>query len=109
MLEPVGIPDRDGDLPHSHASRIAEPRPRQRGIDTQDGEVGARILADEIRAKRATVGEHHLQPRRTVDDVVICQDETVRCKDDAGAGALVAAVDIDDGGTDGLDGSNHRV
>jgi len=40
---------------------------------------------------------------------VICQDETVRCKDDAGAGAGIAAMNVHDSWTDGFDGADDRL
>ena len=44
-----------------------------------------------------------------MDDVVICQHEAVRCKDDAGAGTRVAAVHVDHGWTDGFDRADDRL
>ena len=44
-----------------------------------------------------------------MDDVMICQHETVWCKDDARSGARIAAVDIDDGGADAFDGADDRL
>jgi len=44
-----------------------------------------------------------------MDDVMICQDQTVRCKDDARPGARVAAMNVHDGWTDGFDGPDDRL
>jgi hypothetical protein len=47
-----------------------------------------------------------LDARRAVHDMVVCQHQTVRCKDDAGSRAFVATMDVDDSGADGFDGAD---
>ena len=41
--------------------------------------------------------------------MVICQHQTVRCKDDAGPCTRVAAMHVDDRGADGFDGADDGL
>ena len=109
MLEAVRVADRDGDLANAYSPRIAKARPRHRRIDAQHREVGSAVLPDHIGAYRAPLRQNHLHAGSAVDNVVICQHEAVRCKDDAGTGARVAAVHVDHGWTDGFDGADDRL
>ncbi len=54
-------------------------------LDAQHGEIGARILEDEIGVEFALVGESDLDLVRILDDVIVGDDEAGGVDDDAGA------------------------
>ena len=109
MLEPVRVSDRNRHLTDASAPRIAEAGERKRRIDAQHGEIGAGILSDDVRAQRTAVRKNDLWLDRAVHDVMVCQHETIRCKDDTRTGAVASTVNVDDGRTDDLDSADHRL
>ena len=98
------VADGNRHLPDTHATRVAEPGPGQRaGVDAEHSEIGMRIVADEVPAGRAPVGQRHRQLTDLVNDMTVRQHEAVRREDDART-ASPLALDPHDSGADGLDG-----
>jgi hypothetical protein len=57
-LKAERVSDRDRDLPDPHGRRVREANGLQmRGIDTDHGEVGVRVVSDQLRAEPAPVAE----------------------------------------------------
>ena len=92
-LEPVGVADGHDQLADAQAARVAEARRHQVGrVHAQDGEVGLRVVADELRVQFASVAQRHAQLVGAVGDVAVGEDEAVAGDDEAGARAGVAGL-----------------
>ena len=75
LADPEGVADRQHDVADLQVLGVAQDRRRQRGVvDTQNGEVGALIRAQDAGSHLAPVGERDLDLARVLDDVVVRQD-----------------------------------
>ena len=84
MMKPVRVADGDRNLPDPDGTRVAERRERQRrSVDADNGEIGVRILADEIRLRRAAVGHDDRQRGGRLHDMAVGEDQAVGCKQHA--------------------------
>jgi len=115
VAEAERIANGDGDLADGDFVRIGEPEMVQVGqVDTQDGEVGAGVIADDEGARLAAVGRLRDDLVRTVNDVAVGHDESVRRDEEARAGASPAllfgvGLDMHDGGAGLADGRGDGV
>ncbi len=81
----------------SWPTRRPRESPRRAGdevgrVHAQDGEVGLRVVADELRVQFASVAQRHAQLVGAVGDVAVGQHEAVAGDDEAGARACVAGL-----------------
>src|SRR5207247_8385354 len=105
----VRVADRDRDLSDADAARIAERRPgERRAVYSDDRQVGVRVVSNHIRPARVAVGHDDGQGSGVGNHVAVGQDETVWREKDARA-AAPPGVDLDDGRSDDLDRTNHRL
>ena len=92
--EPERVADRNHELPHLNRLRIAEPqRGESRRRCSDNGEVGVRILADELGRQLPPVGERHVNRFCLVNDVAVGENQAVRRDDKARALAARARGD----------------
>src|SRR4051794_1942359 len=101
VFELERIADGDGPVTLADAVGVAQRNARQRlaGLDLEEGDVGGRIAADDLRIARVAAiavlvgAPMHLHLARAFDDVIIGDDVAVRRNDEAGsAGDLLALV-----------------
>jgi len=98
-LKTVRIANRDRKLPNSNVFRLAHPRRAQlRGVNPDDGEVGVRIISDQVSIGFASIGERYLNSLSAMHHVAVGQNKAVRRDNEARAAALalaIAATDLD--------------
>ena len=63
------------------------------GLGTDDGEVGPGIGSHDATAQLPTIGEANIDALGLTDDVMVGQEETIGCEQDAGAGCFADARD----------------
>ena len=80
-----------------------------RAVDSQNGDVGIRIVAYEIGAVLPAVDERHRDGLRLADDVAVCEDEAVWREDETRSAASTFDVDLHDGRADNFYGFNDRT
>ena len=98
------MPDGDYELADPQLTGVAEPGVRQAGARrAQHGEVGVRILADQLRLERGAIPQRQLIGFDGAGDVAV--GERVAIGRDQHPGADPA--DADDGRTDRVDDRNH--
>src|ERR1051326_2363660 len=82
VLEPVRITDRQHELANTNLLRLAEMSGHKvRCIDPDYGEIGIRVVADQLRLVLVAVRDRDFNLRCAMDDVTVRQNETVRRKD----------------------------
>ena len=92
VLEAVRVPDRNRQLTWFERLRIAELDRGEIGRgDTDHGDVGVAVLADEISGALTAVGERDVDRGRAVNDVAVREDEPVAREDKPGAAARLGA------------------
>ena len=126
IFEAVRIADRDRDLADLHSVRIAERDERQMPAvlrHAQQGQVGVRIVADDVRAMLwPSEPVTRSSPRRATTWLLVTTKPSgvsTKPEPEPAAGsscpprgrpdALADAVDSDDRGADQLDGVNDRL
>jgi hypothetical protein len=87
------------------------------GVGAKHGEIRRRITADDSGGNASAVDECDASVLRALDDVLVGEDVTVRCDDDARAraaarmsGVIFAAaahINTDDRGADGVDRADY--
>ena len=91
VLEAIRVPDRNRQLTWFERLRIAELDRGEIGRgDTDHGDVGVAVLADEIGGALTAVGERDVDRGRAVNDVAVREDEPVAREDKPGAAARLA-------------------
>jgi hypothetical protein len=77
-LKAVWISNRNRHLTDANILRFPEThRPKLGRIDTNDGQIGIRILANKVSVWATSIGEDYLDFVGTVDDVAVRKDEAV--------------------------------
>src|SRR5439155_24280869 len=111
-FETVRIANGDGELADADVLRFTQARGGEVGrVDAEDGEVGVRILANQLSVGPAAIAEDHFDSVGAVNDVAVGQNKSVRADDEArtasarlssvsGCVGLLSHVDFDDGWTD---------
>jgi len=78
VLEAVGAADRDGDLPDAQSARIAECAPMVMGrADLEDGEIGVRIVTDDIGSGHSSVRQRDLDCLGAAGNVAVREEIAV--------------------------------
>ena len=91
VAQTEGIADRKDYIANLQLRGIADgQRGQSRGVDLQHGDVRTRIGADKFGVEFSLVGELHFDVGRAVDHVIVGENRSVGCDDDAGAQALLA-------------------
>ena len=92
VLEAIRVADRNRQLTWFERLRIAELDRGEIGRrDTDHGDVGVAVLADEIGGALTAVGERDVDRGRAVNDVAVREDEPVAREDKPGAAARLGA------------------
>ena len=93
VLEPVGIADRDHELPARSGCESPKVHRGEAGrADSQHRQVGVGIVADQVGPPRAAVGQRHVDLGRALDDMAVGEDQAVGGKHEPGAGARLRAA-----------------
>ena len=91
-LKPVRIADRNRHLARPQLLRISQWNGLQSGnIDSNDGKIGGRIIADGVSRSAPSVRQRHFDPRRVVHDVAIGENQSIGREDEAGAASTALA------------------
>ena len=94
-VEPERVPDRDDAVTDCDVARVGERERdelRRRRVHVHDGEIGARVAADDGPLVGRTVRELHRDGRRAVDDMLVGDDVALRVVDEAGAEGAAAPL-----------------
>src|SRR5207247_9998345 len=92
-LEAERIPDRDDDLTDAERRRVAQwCGDQRRGVDAQNREIGLWIIADQLRAQPASIGECHLGFGCAVGHMAVRENEAVRCERESRSVSLCFAT-----------------
>ena len=84
-MEAVRISDRDRELTNANRLRVAERHCGQvPSADSNDGEIGFGIAAEELCRQDATVGKRHGNLTGISDEVTIGNDQALLAIDDDG-------------------------
>ena len=92
-LKPKRITNGDRDLTDTQCFRIGQPHMRKlRRINANHGEISIRIVSDKLGARFPAVGKIDYDFARTMHDVAIGQNKTIRRDDESRAAAAARAV-----------------
>jgi hypothetical protein len=61
------------------------------GIDSNDGQIGRRIVADDVRRGAPPIRQRHIDPGRIVDYVAVGENQSIRRKYETGAASATLA------------------
>ena len=90
MLEAIGAADRDSDLAHSDGCGIAEPAPRNvADAHLEHGEIGIRVVADDVCARGASIGQRDFDRCGACGDVTVRDEVSVRRDQESRSSALL--------------------
>src|SRR5689334_8795917 len=94
-LETVRISDSNHKLAHTYGLGITKRyRSEIRRGNPHDGKIRVRILSNSVGAVTFSVGEYDMNRARTVNDVAVGQNESIRCENKSGTGPTSAAAAI---------------
>ena len=84
-----------------------------RRVDPQHGQIGVRIVSDDVRVRAAPVREHDFDSFGAVDDVAVRQHKSVGSDDEPRTAAGMFAIspahlDVHHRGADLVCGTDHR-
>ena len=100
------MPDGDHELADPQLAGISQPGMRQAGArGAQDGQIGVRILADQLRLERGTVAQRQLIGFHGAGDVAVCQGVAVGRDQHP----RTDPADADNGRADRVDDGGHRA
>src|SRR5439155_13499681 len=83
-FETVRIANGDGELADADVLRFTQARGGEVGrVNAEDGEVGVRILANQLRVGPSAIAEDHFDSVGAVNDVAVGQNKSVGTDDEA--------------------------
>ena len=85
-LKAVRVANGNDQLAHANGLRVPQRRRHNLWrIDSEHGKVGVRVPAYEVRLKPASIRQRHLDRCRSMHDVAVGKNKSVRCEDESRA------------------------
>src|SRR5204863_7937376 len=88
MVESERVADGNRDLTHRQSGGLSETRVRRvLGADSNDCQIGVRIVSDDIGSETLVLMGDHADLARAVHDVAVGEQQSVRREEEAGTAA----------------------